>query len=125
MATISAEFLADVSSREKEKAKEAKGNDLVLGQGLRRKARAISQTIKSQAFYGKKGKKGGKKGGKKQKDSFKSSKKGKNSKGDSSSSSGKANMANSSPSEEHVDATEATAAGQDAWSEDYYKACSC
>ena len=42
------EFLADVSSREKEKAKEAKGNDLVFGQGLRRKARAISQTIKSQ-----------------------------------------------------------------------------
>ena len=32
----------------KGKAKEAKGNDLVLGQGLRRKARAISQTIKSQ-----------------------------------------------------------------------------
>ena len=29
-------------------------------------------------------------------------------------------MANSSPSEEHVDAMEATAAGQDAWSEDYY-----
>ena len=29
-------------------------------------------------------------------------------------------MANSSPSEEHVDATEAIAAGQDAWSEDYY-----
>ena len=73
-----------------------------------------------QAFYGKKGKKGGKKGGKKQKDSFKSSKTGKTSKGDSSSSSGKANIAASSPSEEHVDAMEATAAGQDAWSEDYY-----
>ena len=71
-------------------------------------------------FTERKERKGGKKGGKKQKDSFKSSKKGKNSKGDSSSSSGKANMANSSPSEEHVDATEATAAGQDAWSEDYY-----
>ena len=48
VAITSAEFLADVSSREKEKAKEAKGNDLVFGQGLRRKARAISQTIKSQ-----------------------------------------------------------------------------
>eukprot|EP00434_Breviolum_minutum_P044053 symbB.v1.2.039307.t1/scaffold6474.1/size21299/2 len=81
---------------------------------------ADDQVPDDQAFYGKKGKKGGKKGGKKQKDSFKSSKKGKNSKGDSSSSSGKANMANSSPSEEHVDAMESTAAGQDAWSEDYY-----
>ena len=48
MATTSAEFSADVSSREKEKAKEAKGNDLVFGQGLRRKARAISQMINSQ-----------------------------------------------------------------------------
>ena len=81
---------------------------------------ADDQVPDDQAFYGKKGKKGGKKGGKKQKDSFKSSKKGKNSKSDSSSSTGKANMANSSPSEEHVDAMEATAAGQDAWSEDYY-----
>ena len=81
---------------------------------------ADDQVPDDQAFYGKKGKKGGKKGGKKQKDSFKSSKKGKTSKGDSSSSSGKANMAGSSPSEEHVDAMEATAAGQDAWSEDYY-----
>eukprot|EP00434_Breviolum_minutum_P043804 symbB.v1.2.039065.t1/scaffold6327.1/size18981/2 len=78
------------------------------------------QVPDDQAFYGKKGKKGGKKGGKKQKDSFKSAKKGKTSKGDSSSSSGKANIAASSPSEEHVDAMEATAAGQDAWSEDYY-----
>eukprot|EP00434_Breviolum_minutum_P034756 symbB.v1.2.030767.t1/scaffold3504.1/size56522/1 len=81
---------------------------------------ADDQFPDDQTFYGKKGKKGGKKGGKKQKDSFKSSKKGKTSKGDSSSSSGKANMAGSSPSEEHVDATESTAAGQDAWSEDYY-----
>ena len=81
---------------------------------------ADDQVPDDQAFYGKKGKKGGKKGGKKQKDSFKSSKKGKNSKSDSSSTTGKANMANSSPSEEHVDAMEATAAGQDAWSEDYY-----
>ena len=81
---------------------------------------ADDQVPDDQAFYGKKGKKGGKKGGKKQKDSFKSSKKGKNTKSDSSSSTGKANMANSSPSEEHVDAMEATAAGQDAWSEDYY-----
>ena len=48
MAITSAEFLADVSSRARERAKEAKGNDLVFGHGLRRKARAISQMINSQ-----------------------------------------------------------------------------
>ena len=80
VATISAEFLADVSSREKEKAKEAKGNDLVFRPRSQKKGKgylADDQVPDDQAFYGKKGKKGGKKGGKKQKDSFKSSKKGK------------------------------------------------
>ena len=54
VAITSAEFLADVSSREKEKAKEAKGNDLVFGQGLRRKGKG-DQFPDDQAFYGKKG----------------------------------------------------------------------
>jgi len=82
---------------------------------------AEEQLPDDQAFYGKKGKKGGKKGGKKNKDSFKSSKKGKSSKGDVASSSGKANLAGTSPSDEHNDAQESSAAGQDAWSDNYYR----
>ena len=116
-------FIADVSSREKEKAKEAKGNDLVFGQGLRRKARAISQMINSQMtkhFTERKERKAARKEERNKKTLLRVLKRERLSKGDSSSSSGKANMAGSSPTEEHVDATESTAAGQDAWSEDYY-----
>ena len=115
-ATTNAEFSADVSNKARAKAKEAKGNDLVFGQGLRRKARAISQTIKSQMtkhFTERKERKAARRAARNKKTLLRV-RKGKNSKSDSSSSTGKANMANSSPSEEHVDAMEATAAGQDA-----------
>ena len=113
MAITSAEFLADVSSREKEKAKEAKGNDLVFGQGLRRKARAINSQM-TKHFTERKERKAARKEERNKKTLLRvlNSKKGKTSKGDSSSSSGKANMAGSSPNEEHVDATESTALGK-------------
>ena len=124
MAITSAEFLADVSSREKEKAREAKGNDLVFGQGLRRKARAISQTIKSQMtkhFTERKERKAARKAGRNKKTLLRVRKRERIRRATPAHLlARRINMANSSPSEEHVDAMEATAAGQDAWSEDYY-----